>query len=465
MPKRRQVCFVFFAFGTIFDTHFILLNHIMEQNSTYPNNKRTTVIAIAIIGLMFFIFGMVSWVNAILIPYFRIACELTHLESYLVTFAFYIAYLVMSVPASFLLKKTGYKRGIMIGFFMMSLGALLFVPAALTRTYGIFLTGLFIIGTGLTVLQSAANPYITIIGPIESAAKRISIMGVCNKLAGIMAPLLFAAVVLKVTDSSLFSALDSGTLSIADKNALLDGLIRRVILPYSILSAFLFLVGLFIRFSILPEINPETANSSSDDNCDSKHKSILDFPYLILGAIAMIMHIGSQVVAIDTIINYANSMGMDLLEAKVFPSFTLTFTIIGYMLGILLIPKYISQKNMFRICCCLGLLFSIGVVFANMPVTILGHHSSISIWFLSALGLPNSLIYASIWPLSIHGLGRFTKTGSSLLVMGLCGNALMPLLYGFVSQYTSMQSAYWILLPCYLYLIFFAIYGHKIQHW
>lgn len=194
------------------------------------------IAAIVIVGVMFFIFGLVSWVNAILIPYFKIACELTHFEAYFVTFAFYIAYLLLSIPSAGILKRVGYKRDIMYGFLCMALGAALFIPAALTRTYGIFLTGLFIIGAGLTLLQSAANPYITIIGPLESAARRISIMGVCNKFAGIIAPLIFAAAVLKVTDSSLFDLLASGTLDEAAKNTLLDELIRRIIPPYAVLA-------------------------------------------------------------------------------------------------------------------------------------------------------------------------------------------------------------------------------------
>ena len=140
--------------------------------------KRDTVISILIIGLLFFIFGFVSWVNAILIPYFKIACELTNFQSYLVTFAFYISYFIMSVPSSFLLRKVGFKKGMMIGFWAMALGAFIFVPAALTRTYEIFLFGLFTIGAGLAVLQTAANPYITVLGPKESAAQRISMMGI-----------------------------------------------------------------------------------------------------------------------------------------------------------------------------------------------------------------------------------------------------------------------------------------------
>lgn len=435
----------------------------MKPTTNQITDKRNTMIAIIIIGVMFFIFGLVSWVNAILIPYFKIACELTHFESYFVAFAFYIAYFCLSIPAAYLLNKIGYKRGIMYGFICMSVGAALFIPAALTRTYGIFLSGLFVIGAGLTVLQSAANPYITIIGPIESAARRISIMGICNKFAGIISPLIFAAVVLRVTDSEMFALLDSGTLDEASKNMMLDELIRRVIKPYAILSAGLLAFGIYIRYSVLPEINPEETNKEDDSN--THRTSIIQFPYLILGAIALFLHVGTQVVAIDTVISYAGSMGMDLFEAKTFPSYTLTATIIGYMAGILLIPRFISQTRALQICCTLGLIFSIAILLVNKEVIIFGHASNLSIWFLCALGLPNSLIYAGIWPLSIHGLGRFTKMGSSLLIMGLSGNAIMPVLYGYYADMWSLQKAYWILIPCYLYLIFFAFYGYKIISW
>lgn len=435
------------------------------NNATESHSKRMMYIAIAIVGMMFFIFGFVSWVNAILIPYFRIACELTNFQSYLVTFAFYIAYLVMSIPASFVLKRAGFKKGIMYGFFCMATGAMLFVPAALIRTYWVFLIGLFSIGTGLTILQAAANPYITIVGPIESAAKRISIMGICNKFAGIIAPLIFAAIILKSSDSVIFEQLNVGAFSEAEKDVVLDGLIRRVIWPYSILSIFLFAVGIFIRYSVLPEINQEEENKEVETDDGKSHTSILQFPYLLMGAVAMFLHVGTQVIAIDTIIGYANSMHMDLLEAKVFPSYTLTATICGYIMGIILIPKYLSQKRAFQICCTLGLIFSLGVVLSNMQVSFWGHDANLSIWFLVLLGFPNSLIYAGIWPLSIRGLGRFTKIGSSLLIMGLCGNAILPLIYGHFADLFSVKQAYWVLIPCYLYLMFFSLYGHKIESW
>ena len=412
-----------------------------------PNSckQKQYFISLTILAGMFFIFGFVSWVNSILIPYFRIACELTHFESYFVAFAFYIAYFVMAIPSGILLKKVGFKRGIMYGFMLTALGAFLFVPAALVRQFEIFLIGLFSIGTGLAILQTAANPYVTIIGPIESAARRISIMGICNKFAGIISPLIFAALILKADDSELFSLIESGTLDAITKSAMLDELIQRVIVPYAILGGLLVLAGIGIRYSILPEINTDEQNATDEkENGHNSKKSIFDFPYLILGALAIFFHVGTQVIAIDTIINYANSMGIDLLEAKVFPSYTLACTMIGYILGILIIPKYVSQTKALIICTVLGLLLSFGVVFADFNVTLFGHQANISIFLLCALGFPNALIYAGIWPLSIHGLGKFTKTGSSLLIMGLCGNAILPLIYGYFAEVYDLRIGYWI---------------------
>lgn len=247
---------------------------------------------------------------------------------------------------------------------------------------------------------------------------------------------------------------------------MLNELIQRVIVPYAILGVLLLLAGIGIRYSVLPEINTDEQNATDDkESGHSNRKSIFGFPYLILGALAIFFHVGTQVIAIDTIINYANSMGMDLLEAKAFPSYTLACTMIGYILGIIVIPKYISQKNALIVCTVLGLFLSFGVVLADFNVTLFGHQANASIFFLNALGFPNALIYAGIWPLSIHGLGKFTKTGSSLLIMGLCGNAILPLVYGHFAEIYDLRIGYWVLVPCFLYLVFFAVKGHKITSW
>jgi len=283
-------------------------------------SRRETNISIAIIGVLFFIFGFVSWINAILIPYFKIACELTNFQSYLVAFAFYISYLLFSVPSSYLLKAVGFKKGMMYGFLTMAVGAFIFVPAAMVRTYEIFLLGLFLLGAGLAILQTAANPYITILGPKESAAQRISIMGILNKGAGIIAPLIFAAVVLRASDNALFEQIP--LMAEAEKNQVLDELIRRVMVPYAVVGLVLVGLGLMVRYSPLPEIDTEHESEETAVSNSGK-KSIFEFPHLILGALGIFLHVGTQVIAIDTIIGYADSMGIPLMEAKVFPSYTL----------------------------------------------------------------------------------------------------------------------------------------------
>ena len=424
--------------------------------------QRDTQISIMLIGMMFFIFGFVSWANSILIPYFKIACELTNFKAYLVTFAFYISYFIMSVPASYVLKSIGFKKGMMLGFWIMSIGAFIFIPAAMNRAYPIFLLGLFTLGTGLAILQTAANPYITLLGPKESAAQRISIMGICNKGAGILAPLVFAAVILKATDSDLFKNLEHMTG--ANRNLALNELIQRVIVPYFCVGILLFLLGLAVRFSPLPEIETDEENEETTQ-ANSNKTSILQFPHLILGSIAIFLHVGTQVIAIDTVIGYAGSMNIQLMEAKIFPSFTLAATIFGYIVGIICIPKYISQVNALRICTILGLLFSFGILVTSGKVELAGLNVDISICFVVLLGLANSLIWAGIWPLALDGLGKFTKIGASILIMGLCGNAILPLFYGYFADLYDLRLAYAVLIPCYLYLIFYAIKGHKIRQW
>ncbi len=425
-------------------------------------SRKQTLISIFIIGILFFIFGFVSWVNSILIPYFKIACELSHFKAYLVTFAFYISYFVMSVPASYLLKRTGFKKGMMTGFWIMALGAFIFVPAALTRTYEIFLIGLFTIGAGLSVLQTAANPYITVLGPKESAAQRISIMGIFNKGAGIIAPLLFAAVILKATDTDLFAKLSG--MGVEEKGKALDELIRRVIIPYICVGSVLVLLGFLVRYSPLPEIDTEHESEELAFSNMGK-KSILAFPHLVLGAIGIFLHVGTQVIAIDTIIGYANSMQIPLMEAKTFPAYTLAATICGYIFGIIAIPRWVSQVNALRFCTLLGTVLTLLIIFSKGEVRFLGHTADISIWFVVLLGLANSLVWAGIWPLALDELGKFTKLGASVMIMGLCGNAILPLIYGYLADHFSVRNAYWVLLPCYLYLVFYAVYGHRIRKW
>ena len=426
-------------------------------------NKRQFFLSMFMLGSLFFIFGLVSWVNSILVPYFKVACELeTDVQSYLVTFAFYIAYLVMTIPASFLLNKVGFKRGVEIGLWLLAAGALLFWPAAMTRSYAMFLCALFTMGTALAILQTAANPFVTIIGPRESAARRISIMGICNKFAGIISPLLFAAAVIRPQDKVTMDAIADGTLVGPAKEQALDAMIQGVILPYVILAAVLFIFGFVFYKSSIPDIDPNKDNKSEAEGVKDR-KSILSYPYLILGVLALFAHTGSQQISIATINDYAQSMGISMLDAKVFPSFTLGCIMVGYLFGIICIPKYLSQQKALVVCTVTGLILS-GLVLLtqNTWVHWFGMDARLSIWFLVLLGIPNSLIYAGIWPLAIKNLGKWTNLGSSILVMALSGSAFMTLAYGALADKVGLDKAYWLLIPCFLYMIYYSLWGDKV---
>ncbi|MGJ1514980.1 sugar MFS transporter [Sphingobacterium siyangense] len=420
----------------------------------------TTKSAVLILGVLFFTFGFLSWVNAILIPYFKIACELSHFESYLVAFSFYISYFFVSMPSSFLVKKIGYKKGIWVGFMIMALGSLLFLPAAYLRNYSLFLLGLFALGSGLAILQPIANLYITTIGHPERAAQRISVMGICNKFAGIIAPYLFSLILIRKGDEAAFKSIP--LLSDEARAIYLDQLVLRVIPPYAVLAVLLLFVGFFIYKSSLPEIN-----LSDDSPGDQKpsFKALFKYPNLVLGFVAIFLHVGTQVIAVDTIINYGMHTELALEDCKLLPSYTLTCTIVGYFLGIVLIPKIISQSAALKICSIIGIVISLLIVLLEVNVAWFNHDIALSVLLISALGLPNALIWASIWPLALKNLGSLSGQASALLIMGLAGNAILPLVYGAVADYIGLQLAYIVLIPCFGYICFYAFKGYKIYAW
>lgn len=403
---------------------------------------------IVIIGVLFFVFGFVTWLGSVLIPYLKIACELSSFASYLVAFSFYISYMVMAAPAGAVLRRTGYKKGMSLGLLVMACGSMLFLPAAGARSYQLFLAGLFIQGTGLAILQTAANPYVTILGPLESAARRMGIMGICNGVAGIIAPLIVGSVTLKDADEVRDRV---ALLSGSAKRAMLDGLAHRVILPYSIIGAVLLVLAIWVFFSPLPEMHSdETAEEVSGGQ--TAKTSIFQFPHLLLGVLTLFLYVGVEVIAGDTIINYGSSQGIRLSEARFFTSGTLGCMLAGYLFGILLIPRYLSQATALKVSAALGLIF----VFAALSTSGL-----VSVVFIALLGLANSMVWPSIWPLAIDGLGRFTPTGSSLLIVAIGGGALLPLAYGWLAQVSTPQHAYWLVVPCYCCIAWYAAYGHK----
>ncbi|MBL0743379.1 sugar MFS transporter [Chryseolinea lacunae] len=414
------------------------------------STQKSYTLPMIIIGALFFVFGFATWVNGTLIPYFKIACELdTDLQSFLVASAFFIAYFVMARPSSYVLNVTGYKKGMALGLVIMALGAIVFVPAANARNFNMFLGGLFVIGTGLALLQTASNPYVSIIGPIESAASRISIMGICNKVAGIVAGLIFGYIALNDVDA-LEKSLAS--LDAASKAASLDELASRVIVPYIIIAVVLVLFAIAILFSGLPDLKEES-NEEGAATTPSNKTSAFQFPHLMLGVLAIFLYVGVEVMAGDTIISYGKSLNIPLSTARFFTQGTLAFMLIGYIVGIFTIPKLISQAKALAICSVLGVIFTILVVVTN---------GYVSVAFLAALGLANSLMWPAIFPLAIDGLGKFVRVGSAFLVMAIAGGAVLPLVYGKLLEVVGSQNGYLMMLPCYLFILYYATKGYKV---
>ncbi|SHI80625.1 sugar MFS transporter [Algibacter luteus] len=436
-----------------------------NKTNTAQNNSSNTLIPIIIIAGLFFIFGFVTWINGALIPFMKTINELTEAQSYLVASASYISFVVMALPASYILNRIGYRKGMSLGLIVMAIGALVFIPAAEARTYWMFLLAIFIQGTGMTLLQTASNPYITILGPIESAAKRIAIMGIANKVAGALGSVIFGAILLSGIDEikEKLSTVDD-----VEKATLLDTMADSVVTPYIAMAVVLIILGILIRKAPLPHVEAKPIEVSESGG---KAKSnIFQFPHLWMGVLALFVYVGAEVIAGDTIIAYGISLNIPGEEAKFFTLFTLMAMVATYALGVFLIPKYMSQSFALKASAILGVILSCCILFTNGFTSVL---------FVAALGIANALVWPAVWPLALNGLGKFTKTASALLIMAISGGAIIPPLYGTlvdnkkellinsgINELNATAEAasygYWILIPCYFIILYYAFYGHKL---
>ncbi|GAB3734616.1 sugar MFS transporter [Spirosoma lituiforme] len=403
---------------------------------TAPPKTQNYTGPLLIIGALFFVFGFVTWVNSVLIAFFKQAFNLSTVGSNLVAFAFFISYTLMAIPSSALLKRTGFKNGMSMGLLVMAVGTIIFVPAAKALSYPLFLVGLFLIGIGLTVLQTASNPYATILGPRESAAQRISFLGVANKLAGIFSQFIFGGLLLTGANAV------SGTATL-----------EKVITPYMILTGVLVVLAILIRFSNLPEVSEE---QDDEPVGTTVRTSIWQFPNLVLGVLTLFCYVGAEVIAGDTIINYGRAIGFSNDEAKYFTTYTLYGLLGGYILGIVAIPRFISQQKALRVGSILALILTVGALVTDgFP----------SILCVALLGFAISPMWPAVWPLALNHLGKFTKLGSALLIMGISGGALLPLLHGYLTDAISPKMAYALLLPLFSFILYYAVVGHKKTNW
>jgi FHS family L-fucose permease-like MFS transporter len=427
--------------------------------------KPSAFLPMLIIGMLFFVFGFVTWLNGALIPFLQIVCDLTESQALLVAFSFYIAYVVMALPMSWVLDKVGYKHAMCLGLVGIALGCLLFIPAAYSQEFAVFLVAQFIVGTGLTILQTASNPYIVKIGPQETAAVRISIMGLLNKFAGFLAPIVFTALVLG--EFAGVNAQSIAALSDAERVTQITALADGIILPYAYMALALLVLAVLLKFSSLPDLvlgKPQSA--------DAEAGSLKAYPQLILGVVALFLYVGVEVIAGDTIGLFGSQLGV--ANATSLTSYTMAFMVLGYLIGLMLIPRFIDQAQALAGSAILGLVLSVAVVFADVESTSI---SSLlwgwmgiaelpnAITLIAILGFANALVWPAVWPLALNGLYSLTARGSAWLIMGISGGAVLPLCYGLLADHFDNQSAYWMMIPCYSFILFYALKGHKIRQW
>lgn len=412
-----------------------------------PASQRSVI---ALIGVMFFIFGFVTWLNGPLITFVKLAFSLTDVEAFLVPMVFYLSYLFLALPAAAILRRTGMKRGMVLGLAVMAVGAVVFGQFATMRIFEGTLVGLFVIGGGLAVLQTAANPYITLVGPIESAAQRIAVMGICNKTAGFLAPIVFGLVVMQGVGDLAGQVEAAGP---AEREVLLQGFADKVYWPYLIMAGLLALLSVGVLKSPLPELSGAGGGSKEAHPSDSR--SLLSFPHLWLGVLCLFLAMGAEVMAGDAIGTYGAEFGLPLGQTAYFTSLTLAGMVFGYIVGLIVVPRFVSQHNYLALSGALGVLL---VVAAWLT------HGYVSVFFVAALGFANAMMWPAIFPLAVRDLGRHTETGSALLVMGISGGAIVPQLYAVLKETLDFQLVFLLLMaPSYLYIVYFALRGRRVR--
>ena len=395
------------------------------------SKSNSYIIPLCFIGMMFFTVGFATGINGYFVPFLENNLHLTSAQSYLVIAATFAAFLVFSFPASSIIGKIGYRRTMSLSFFLFAVAFALFIPAARLESFALYLLACFISGTANTVLQAAINPYVTILGPIDSAARRISIMGICNSLALSLPSVFIAAVTRKPIEAVGLQDLDK---------------------PLIIIICVIVILGIITLFAPLEEIKAQGEENEEDCPYAAGKTSLWQFPHLVLGALALFVYVGVENLALLTVLDYAQGMGLPNPESyTVWPGIGMAA---GYIIGIICIPKVISQVKALRICTWLAVIDSLLIVLTPPQV---------SVWCVALLSFACSLMYPAIWPMAIVDLGKFTKKGSSLLVASIGGGALIPLFFGAMKDWVGGQNAYWICLPFYLLIMYYAYWGYKIR--
>ena len=399
------------------------------------STQKNFALPLAFIGIMFFAIGFALGINSVLIPVLQGSLGIASAESYLIIAATFVPFLIFGYPASMTIKAIGYKHTMALSFAMFAVAFGLYIPSASQESFPLFLVASFVSGTANAFLQASVNPYITILGPLDSAAKRISIMGICNKLAWPIPPLFLAFLIGKevsdITVSDLFT-------------------------PFYVIIAAFIILGIISLMAPLPEVKAagEDDSEGGAEACPyaASKTSVWQFPHLLLGCLALFLYVGVETVSLGTLVDYANSLHLE--NAAAYAWIAPIGIVIGYICGIIFIPKYINQATALKICSILAIAGSILVVLTP---------ADISIYFIAFIALGCSLMWPALWPLAMADLGKFTKAGSSLLIMAMAGGAVIPTLFGYIKDIAGAQNAYWICLPCFLFILYYGMAGYKIR--
>ncbi len=403
-----------------------------------------------IIGVLFFIFGFVTWLNSSLMLFVKVGFNVDNVGAFLIPAAFYLSYFFLALPSAVILKRTGMKKGMALGLLLMAVGSGLFALFMDGYSYHGALAALFVVGAGLALLQTSSNPYVSILGPIESGAKRVAIMGICNKVAGGLAPIVFGALLLG--GATEFAARIERAVSPQAKSVLQHAFVSRAVMPYVVMAVILVLLAVWILFSSLPEIKPESRDS--DARSRGGGRSIFSFPHLWLGVLCLFIYVGMEVMAGDGIVIYGQSSGLTLDVAKHLTTWTMFGMLVGYLVGVVLTPRFVSQQRYLAISAVLGIVFALGAwaLGARVPVS----------YVAVALGFANAMMWPAIFPLAIKGLGGRTEFGSALLIMGIAGGALIPQVFAYLETVIDFRLAFMlVLVPGYLFILYYGLHGHR----
>lgn len=401
------------------------------------NQKNKTLLPLAIVGLFFFAIGFALGINSYLMPVLKGSMHISGSASTLLLAATFVPFLLFGIPATACIRAIGYKRTMALSFVIFAIAFGLFILAANQESLVWFLVASFVSGAANAVLQASVNPYVTILGPIESAARRISCMGICNKLAWPVTTLFITMVIGK----------GIGETSLGD-----------LYLPFAIIIAIFLVLAVIALMAPLPEVKAEGEDEADNDaetmaagNASGK-TSILQFPHLLLGCLALFLYVGVETISLATATGYAKDLGLAGDNYGFIPSIGM---IVGYIAGVALIPKYLSQAAAMRICAIIAVIGSVAVAVVPNPV--------VSVYCIFFMALGCSLMWPALWPLAMADLGKFTKAGSSLLTMAIAGGAVMPWVQGLVQDAYGYQASYWVCVPCFLFILYYGFAGYKIR--